>query len=178
MSRIGKLPIDIPAGVTVDISAENKVTVKGPLGTLSTVVNPKIVVKIENNQIIVDRTSEVKKFKAMHGLYRSLIANNVTGVSTGFIKALIINGVGYKVNQQGNKIVLNVGYSHPVEVVQPDGITFELPSATEILVKGIDKAAVGQCAANIKKIRKPDPYHVYGVRYKDEVINKKVGKVK
>lgn len=176
MSRIGRLPIDVPKGVEVKISSDNVVTVKGPLGTLSTAVDKNITISYENNQIAVIRNSEDKKYKAMHGLYRALIANTVEGVTKGFVKQLIVKGVGYKVVKQGKKIVINVGYSHPVEVVEPEGITIDVPTQTEIVVKGIDKIAVGQCAAEIKAIKKPDPYHLYGIRYKDEVILKKEGK--
>ena len=176
MSRIGRLPVAIPAGVEVSISPANLVTVKGPKGTLTQQVNSKINVKVEDNQVLVSRNSENKQEKAMHGLYRKLIFNMVEGVTKGFQKSLVVNGVGYKVAKQGNKVVLNVGYSHPFEVVEADGITLECPSALEIVVKGINKEQVGQVAANIRSIRVPDPYHAYGIRYSDEVIVRKVGK--
>lgn len=176
MSRIGRLPIVLPANVTVNVSNDNVVTVKGPLGELSQAVNSNITVAVENNQVLVSRHDEKKEHKAMHGLYRKLIANMVEGVTNGFKKELIVNGVGYKVVKQGNKIVINCGYSHPVEFTESDGITLEVPALTEIVVKGIDREKVGQIAANIKAVKKPDPYHVYGIRYKDEVIVRKEGK--
>lgn len=176
MSRIGRLPIEVPKGVTVTVTPENVVIVKGPLGELSTAVDKNISVEVSSDTIIIARNSEEKKYKAMHGLYRALVANTVEGVTKGFVKHLIVKGVGYKVVKTGKKIVLNIGYSHPVEVVEPQGVTIEVPTQTEILVKGIDKIAVGQCAAEIKAIKKPDPYHLYGIRYKNEVILKKEGK--
>lgn len=176
MSRIGRLPVVIPAGVTVNVTADNVVEVKGPLGALSQAVNKCITVTVANNEVICTRSDDVKEHRAMHGLYRKLIANMVEGVTKGFSKSLIVNGVGYKVIKQGNKIVINCGYSHPVEVVEVPGITLEVPTPTEIVVKGIDRELVGQAAANIKVIKKPDPYHVYGIRYKDEVIVRKEAK--
>lgn len=176
MSRIGRLPIVIPKGVTVKVTPENEVIVKGPLGELKTAVDTCIKVSIEKDHIILNRESEDKPVKAKHGLYRAMIANTVIGVTQGFKKELLIAGVGYKAVKQGKKIVLNIGYSHPVEVVEPQGITIDLVSPTELVVKGIDKIAVGQCAADIKAIKTPDPYHLYGIRYKSEVIIKKEGK--
>ena len=176
MSRIGRLPVVIPQGVEVKIAPDNKVTVKGPKGSLDLAVNSIIKVAVEGNEVKVTRPNDEKNVKAMHGLYRKLIANMVEGVSKGFEKSLILNGVGYKVAKQGKKIVLNVGYSHPVEIEEVAGITYECPSTTEVVVKGIDKELVGQMAANIRKVRNPDPYHVYGIRYKDEVIVRKEGK--
>lgn len=176
MSRIGRLPVNIPAGVTVTVSPENVVTVKGPKGTLTQEVNAKISIKIDGNVLHCIRSDEEKETKAMHGLYRKLIANMVEGVTNGYSKGLVVNGVGYKVAKQGNKIVLNVGYSHPVEIEAPEGITFECPSATEITVKGIDRCLVGQIAANVRAVRVPDPYHAYGIRYSDEEIARKEGK--
>ena len=176
MSRIGRLPVVIPAGVEVSVSPENIVTVKGAKGTLNLKVNSIITVKVEGGQVHVTRPNDEKSVKAMHGLYRKLIANMVEGVSKGFEKALVLNGVGYKAVKQGKKLVLSVGYSHPVEIEEIPGITYECPSITEVVVKGIDKELVGQMAANIRKVRNPDPYHVYGIRYKDEVIVRKEGK--
>jgi len=176
MSRIGRLPVVIPAGVTVNVTDSNEVIVKGPLGELSQKVDKNISVAVEGTEVHVTRHDEQKEHKAMHGLYRKLIANMVEGVTKGFQKALIVNGVGYKVVKQGNKIVINCGYSHPVEVVESDGITFEVPNANEIVVKGISREKVGQVAANIKVIKVPDPYHVYGIRYKDETIIRKEAK--
>ena len=176
MSRIGRLPVAIPAGVEVSVSPENIVTVKGAKGTLTLKVNSIITVKVEGAEVHVTRPNDEKSVKAMHGLYRKLIANMVEGVSKGFEKALVLNGVGYKAVKQGKKLVLSVGYSHPVEIEEIPGITYECPSITEVVVKGIDKELVGQMAANIRKVRNPDPYHVYGIRYKDEVIVRKEGK--
>lgn len=176
MSRIGRLPVVIPQGVEVSVSPENVVTVKGAKGTLTLNVKSIIKVNIENGEVKVTRPDDEKETKALHGLYRKLIANMVEGVSKGFEKGLVLNGVGYKVAKQGKKIVLNVGYSHPVEIEEVPGITFECPSATEVVVKGIDKELVGQIAANVRKVRNPDPYHAYGIRYKDEVIARKEGK--
>jgi large subunit ribosomal protein L6 len=139
-------------------------------------VNSIITVNVDGGEVKVTRPNDDKAVKAMHGLYRKLIFNMVEGVSKGFEKSLILNGVGYKAAKQGKKLVLNVGYSHPVEIEEVTGITYECPSATEVVVKGIDKELVGQMAANIRKVRNPDPYHVYGIRYKDEVIVRKEGK--
>lgn len=176
MSRIGRLPVVIPQGVEVSVSPENVVTVKGAKGTLNLNVKSLIKVNVENGEVKVSRPNDEKETKALHGLYRKLIANMVEGVSKGFEKGLVLNGVGYKVAKQGKKIVLSVGYSHPVEIEEVPGITFECPSATEVVVKGIDKELVGQIAANIRKVRNPDPYHAYGIRYRDEVIARKEGK--
>ena len=176
MSRIGRLPVVIPQGVEVSVSPENVVTVKGAKGTLTLNVKSLIKVNVENGEVKVSRPNDEKEIKALHGLYRKLIANMVEGVSKGFEKGLVLNGVGYKVAKQGKKIVLSVGYSHPVEIEEVPGITFECPSATEVVVKGIDKELVGQIAANVRKVRNPDPYHAYGIRYKDEVIARKEGK--
>lgn len=176
MSRIGRLPVVIPQGVEVSVSPENVVTVKGAKGTLTLNVKNIIKVDVENGEVKVSRPNDEKEIKALHGLYRKLIANMVEGVSKGFEKGLVLNGVGYKVAKQGKKIVLSVGYSHPVEIEEVPGITFECPSATEVVVKGIDKELVGQIAANIRKVRNPDPYHAYGIRYRDEVIARKEGK--
>ena len=176
MSRIGRLPVAIPAGVEIKVSPENVVEVKGPKGVLTLSVNKNIKIEVEGNVLHVKRPNDEQENKAMHGLYRKLIANMVEGVTNGYKKGLVINGVGYKVAKQGNKIVMDVGYSHTVEVVEPDGIKFECPSQTEIVESGIDKVKVGQVAANIRAIRVPDPYHAYGVRYSDEVIARKEGK--
>ncbi len=175
MSRIGRLPISIPQGVTVTVD-NYVVTVKGPLGELKQDYNKAINVAVENNEVVVTRTSEDKDVKAMHGLYRALINNMVEGVTKGFSKSLTVKGVGYKVAKQGKKLVMNIGYSHPVEIEEPDGITFECPSITEIVVKGIDKDAVGQIAATIKAARKVEPYHGYGIRYTNEFVQLKEGK--
>lgn len=175
MSRIGKKPVVIPAGVTVEIK-DNILTVKGPKGSLSQFVDPIISTKVEGNEVIFTRDSDDKDIRAKHGLYRALCNNMVTGVTKGYTKSLIINGVGYKVAKQGNKVVLNVGYSHPVEVVEVAGISLACPSITQIDVIGIDKVEVGKMAATIRSIREPEPYHGYGIRYSDEVIERKEGK--
>ena len=176
MSRIGRLPVVIPAGVEVTVSPENLVTVKGPKGTLTLAVNKEIKVEIADNQVHVSRPNDELQMKAMHGLYRKLIFNMVEGVTQGYKKSLTVNGVGYKVVKQGNKLVIDVGYSHTVDVVEEDGIKLECPTPTDITVSGIDKAKVGQVAANIRSIRLPDPYHAYGIAYADEVIQRKEGK--
>lgn len=176
MSRIGRAPIKLGAGVTVEF-ANRVVTVKGPMGALTRKIeNDKINVSVDNGVVHVTRVSEEKSVKAAHGLYRALIHNMVVGVEKGYSKNLVINGVGYKAVQQGDKVVLTVGYSHTVDVVPPAGLKLEVVSPTEISVKGIDKELVGQFAADIKAIRKPEPYHGYGIRYKDETILRKEGK--
>lgn len=176
MSRIGRMPVTIPAGVEVTVSPENLVTVKGPKGTLSRQVDKCIAVNVDNGVLHCTRSSEEKDVKAKHGLYRKLIFNMVEGVTKGYQKSLTINGVGYRVAKQGNKIVLNIGYSHNIEVKEVPGVTFDVEGEKDIVVKGIDNELVGQIAANIRSLRKPDPYHAYGIRYKDEVIVRKEGK--
>ena len=176
MSRIGKMPIAIPAGVTVDIAENNKVTVKGPKGELSRVLVPEMSIKIEDNEIKVERPNDAKKMKALHGLTRSLLNNMVIGVTEGYTKKLEINGVGYRAAKQGKKLTLSLGYSHPVEMEDPEGITTELEGQTVIIVSGIDKEKVGQYAAEIREKRKPEPYKGKGIKYADEVIRRKVGK--
>jgi large subunit ribosomal protein L6 len=175
MSRIGKLPVVIPAGVTVNF-ADGKVSVKGPKGTLEQEITGDIAIKVEGAEAFVTITGDEKLNGAKHGLYRALLHNMVIGVTEGYKKNLVVNGVGWKVAKQGNKIVLNVGYSHPVEVVEPAGIKFECPAQNEVVVSGIDKVLVGQTAANIRTIREPEPYHGYGIAYKGEVIERKEGK--
>ena len=175
MSRIGNKPVQIPAGVEVAVDG-NHIAVKGSKGTLEMDFYNKLAINVEDGVLTVSRPDDERETRARHGLTRALIANMVEGVTNGYSKGLVINGVGYKVAKQGNKVVLNVGYSHSVEVVEPAGITFECPSATEITVKGIDRCQVGQVAANIRAIRVPDPYHAYGIRYSDEVIARKEGK--
>ena len=176
MSRIGKKPITLPAGVT--LSCDNGVvTVKGAKGTLTRDIGTEIGVEIDGATVTMTCPDGAKSdVQAKHGLYRALVANMVKGVSEGFTRNLIINGVGYKAAVQGNKLVLNIGYSHPIEVVAPDGITFACPTQTEITVSGIDKELVGQTAANIKAKRPVEPYHAYGVRYKEETVIMKEGK--
>lgn len=175
MSRIGNAHITIPAGVTVEIK-NNVITVKGPKGVLTQSYDPVITPNIDGATLIFTRANELDTTKAKHGLYRALTANMIKGVTEGYQKSLIVNGVGWKVNKQGNKVVLNVGFSHPVEVAEVEGITLDCPSANEIVVKGIDKDKVGQFAAIVRGIREPEPYHGYGIRYSDEVIERKVGK--
>ena len=175
MSRIGNALITIPAGVTVDTS-NNVLTVKGPKGTLTQAYDPIITPSVEGNVIKFTRANDLGPTKAKHGLYRALCANMVKGVTEGFKKTLIVNGVGWKVAKQGKKLVMNIGFSHPVEVEEIDGIVLDCPSQTEITVSGIDKEKVGQFAAMIRGLREPEPYHGYGIRYSDEVIERKVGK--
>lgn len=175
MSRIGNAPITIPAGVTVEIK-DNVITVKGPKGTLSKSYDPIITPKIEGTEIKFSRANDLGPTKSKHGLYRALTANMVKGVTEGYTKSLVVNGVGWKVAKQGNKLVMNVGFSHPVEIAEISGITFDCPSPNDITVSGIDNEKVGQTAAMIRGIREPEPYHGYGIRYSDEVIERKVGK--
>ena len=176
MSRIGRMPIDVPANVKVEISDGNLITVSGPLGTLSQQVDKRINVKLEGNQVIVTRNSEDGEDRAMHGLYRALIHNMVVGVTVGYKKNLVINGIGYKAVVQGNKLNLNLGYSHPIEVVAPEGITFKMVDNTTIEVSGISKEIVGETAAKIRGLRPVEPYHLYGIHYSDEKLVKKEGK--
>ena len=175
MSRIGKMPIAIPAGVTVDFK-DGIVTVKGPKGTLTREIVGNIAMEMEGTNLVLKAMDDKADTNAKHGLYRALVNGMVTGVSAGFVKALEVKGVGWKAAVQGNKLVLNVGFSHPVEIEEIDGITLDCPSITEISVTGIDKEKVGQFAAMIRGLREPEPYHGYGIRYSDEVIDRKVGK--
>jgi len=176
MSRIGKLPITIPAGVTVSVDANNVVTVSSNKGTLTQQVSKLIKVNVEATQVVVEKVAETNQANAMHGLYRTLINNMVEGVTKGFKKSLTVNGVGFKVAKQGNKLVMNLGLSHPVEVVEEAGVTLTAPSVTEIVVEGISKEAVGAMAAKIRAIRPVEPYHGYGIRYTDEKVSLKEGK--
>ena len=176
MSRIGRLPVDIPAGVTVDIAEGNTVTVKGPLGTLMEHLPAEMDIKVENNQVIVTRPNDLKKMKSYHGLTRTLISNMVTGVTKGYEKVLEINGVGYRAQKQGKKLVLSLGYSHPVEMEDPEGLETVLEGQNKITVKGINKQKVGQYAAEIREKRGPEPYKGKGIKYSDETIRRKVGK--
>ncbi|MCI6020002.1 MAG: 50S ribosomal protein L6 [Clostridiales bacterium] len=176
MSRIGRMPIAIPAGVTVDIAENNKVTVKGPKGTLERVLPSEMEIKIEDGHIVVTRPNDLKKMKSLHGLTRTLINNMVVGVTNGYAKVLEINGVGYRAQKQGNKLVLSLGYSHPVEMIDPEGLTTTLEGQNKITVSGIDKEKVGQYAAEIRDKRRPEPYKGKGIKYADEVIRRKVGK--
>jgi len=176
MSRIGRLPITVPAGVTVECK-DNVVTVKGPKGTLSQkIVDSAISVKIDGATVVVERANESKPTKSKHGLYRQLIDNMVKGVVTPFTRTLIINGVGYKAQMSGNKLVMNLGLSHTVEIVAPEGVTVTVPDPNSVVVTGISKELVGQTAAIIKSKRPVEPYHAYGIRYSDEVVIRKEGK--
>ncbi len=175
MSRIGNAIITLPAGVTVE-AKDKVITVKGPKGTLTQSYDPVITPVVEGNTVKFVRANELGTTKAKHGLYRALTANMVKGVTEGFKKTLIVNGVGWKVAKQGKKLVMNIGFSHPVEVEEIEGIAIECPSVTEIVVSGIDKEKVGQFAAVVRGYREPEPYHGYGIRYSDEVIERKVGK--
>ena len=176
MSRIGRLPIDIPAGVEVKIEEGNKVTVKGPKGTLEKCLPVEMTIKQEDNQVVVTRPNDLKKMKSLHGLTRSLIANMITGVSEGYEKKLEINGVGYRAQKKGKEITFNLGFSHPVVMTDPEGIETEMDGQNIIIVKVIDKEKVGQYAAEIRELRKPEPYKGKGIKYADEVIRRKVGK--
>ena len=176
MSRIGRLPIDIPAGVEVKIEEGNKVTVKGPKGTLEKCLPVEMTIKQEDNQVVVTRPNDLKKMKSLHGLTRSLIANMITGVSEGYEKKLEINGVGYRAQKKGKEITFNLGFSHPVVMTDPEGIETEMDGQNIITVQGIDKEKVGQYAAEIRDKRRPEPYKGKGIKYADEVIRRKVGK--
>jgi large subunit ribosomal protein L6 len=175
MSRIGKEPITVPAGVDVKIDG-HRVTVKGPKGEVSRELSPVIKVKLDDGVISVTRPSDAATHRSLHGLTRALVANMVTGTTTGFEKRLDIVGVGYRAAMKGNDLEIQVGYSHPVVVVPPENIEFEVPAPTQIVVKGIDKQQVGQVAADIRAIRKPEPYKGKGIRYQGEVVRRKVGK--
>lgn len=176
MSRIGKMPVAIPQGVDVNISPENFVTVKGPKGQLEKQMHKDMLISIEENTVLVKRPSDEKAHRALHGLTRALMNNMVEGVSKGFERTLDINGVGYRAQKQGSKLVLTMGYSHPVELVDPEGITTEVPAPNKIIVKGANKETVGQHAAVIRSVRQPEPYLGKGIKYSDEVIRRKEGK--
>ena len=176
MSRIGRHPIAIPAGVTVEIAENNVVTVKGPKGTLEKALPTEMEIKQEGEEIVVTRPNDLKKMKSLHGLTRTLVANMVTGVTKGYEKVLEINGVGYRAQKQGKKLVLSLGYSHPVEMEDPEGLEVVVDGQNKIIVKGIDKEKVGQYAAEIREKRAPEPYKGKGIKYADEVIRRKVGK--
>ena len=176
MSRIGRMPIAIPAGVTVTIAENNHVTVKGPKGTLERALPLEMTIKQEGDEVVVTRPNDLKKNKALHGLTRTLIHNMVVGVTEGYEKVLEVNGVGYRAAKQGNKLVLSLGYSHPVEMVDPEGVTSVLDGQNIIKIQGIDKEKVGQYAAEIRNKRKPEPYKGKGIKYSTEVIRRKVGK--
>ena len=176
MSRIGRMPIAIPAGVTVDIAENNKVTVKGPKGTLERVLPAEMEIKLDGTTVTVSRPNDLKKMKSLHGLTRTLINNMVIGVTEGYEKKLEVNGVGYRAQKNGKVLVLSLGYSHPVEMTDPEGIEVAVDGQNLIIVKGIDKEKVGQYAAEIRSKREPEPYKGKGIKYVDEVIRRKVGK--
>ena len=176
MSRIGRMPIAVPAGVTVEIAENNVVTVKGPKGTLTRTLAPEMDIKLEGAQIVVTRPNDLKRMKSLHGLTRTLINNMVVGVTNGYEKKLEVNGVGYRVAKSGKKLTLSLGYSHPVEMEDPEGIESVVEGQNIIIVKGIDKEKVGQYAAEIRDKRRPEPYKGKGIKYADEVIRRKVGK--
>ena len=176
MSRIGKLPVHILNGVTITVGGDNTVTVKGPKGQLSEKISKEMLIEQENDVLYVKRPSDEKRHRALHGLSRSLINNMVVGVTKGFTRSLEIVGVGYRAQKQGNKLVLNVGYSHPVEFTEPAGIQFDVPAPNKIVVSGISKQMVGQMAANIRSVREPEPYKGKGIKYDNEVVLRKEGK--
>ena len=176
MSRIGKKPISLPNGVSVTVEQGNTVHVKGPKGELSQKIHDVMKVSVVDNVVTVERPTDEANHRALHGLSRSLIQNMVIGVSEGYKKELEIVGVGYRAQKQGKKLVLNMGFSHPVEMEEPQGITFEVPSPTQIVVNGIDKQLVGETAANVRKVRPPEPYKGKGIRYADEYVRRKEGK--
>ena len=176
MSRIGRMPVAIPAGVTVTIAENNNVTVKGPKGTLVRDLPVEMEIKEEDGHIVVTRPNDLKKMKSLHGLTRTLINNMIVGVTEGYEKKLEVNGVGYRAQKQGKKLTLSLGYSHPVEMEDPEGIETVLEGQNIIIVKGISKEKVGQYAAEIREKRRPEPYKGKGIKYADEVIRRKVGK--
>lgn len=176
MSRIGKMPIAVPAGVTVDIAENNKVTVKGPKGTLERVLPAEMEIKKEGDEIIVNRPNDLKKMKSLHGLTRTLINNMVVGVTEGYEKKLEVNGVGYRAVKKGKLLTLSLGYSHPVEMEDPEGIEVVVEDANTLVVKGIDKEKVGQYAAEIREKRAPEPYKGKGIKFVGEEIRRKSGK--
>ena len=176
MSRIGRLPVEIPAGVEITVAENNVVTVKGPKGTLTESLPVEMDIKVENNQVVVTRPNDLKKMKSLHGLTRTLINNMVIGVTEGYQKVLEVNGVGYRAAKSGNKLTLNLGYSHPVEMEDPEGVETVVEGQNKIIVKGLSKEKVGQYAAEIRDKRRPEPYKGKGIKYADEVIRRKVGK--
>jgi len=176
MSRIGKAPIEIPSGVDITLNDDNTVVVKGKNGVLTKSFHKDMIIKVEDGKVVVERPSDLKKHKSLHGLTRTLINNMVVGVTEGFQKALEIHGVGYRAQKQGKKLVLSLGYSNPVEMEEPGGITVEVPAPNQIIVKGIDKQAVGEFAAKIRSKRPPEVYKGKGVRYANEVVRRKEGK--
>ena len=175
MSRIGRMPIAVPAGVTVEIAENNHVTVKGPKGTLERTLPVEMDIKVEGSEVVVTRPNDLKKMKSLHGLTRTLINNMVVGVTDGYEKVLEVNGVGYRVQKAGKNLTLFLGYSHPVDMVDPEGVE-SVVDGNKITIKGIDKEKVGQYAAEIRDKRRPEPYKGKGIKYADEVIRRKVGK--
>ena len=176
MSRIGKMPIAIPAGVTVEVAENNNVTVKGPKGTLVRALAPEMEIKVEGDVITVCRPNDLKKMKSLHGLTRTLLNNMVVGVTEGYKKVLEVNGVGYRAQKSGKTLTLFLGYSHQIDMVDPEGLESKLEGQNKIIVEGIDKEKVGQYAAEIRSKRQPEPYKGKGIKYADEVIRRKVGK--
>ncbi|MDO4395507.1 MAG: 50S ribosomal protein L6 [Clostridia bacterium] len=176
MSRIGNRPVVLPAGVEVTVDANNVVTVKGPKGQLQEQVSNLINVEVKENEVVFTRTADSREYRSQHGLARTLVNNMVEGVTNGYSKKLILIGVGYRAEKKGNTLVMNLGFSHPVEMVDPEGITTEVLDATTVVVNGIDKAAVGNYAANIREWRRPEPYKGKGIKYDNEVIRRKEGK--
>ena len=176
MSRIGRMPITVPAGVEVSIAAGNVITVKGPKGSLTQSLRPEMIIKQEGNVLTVDRPSDDKLHRSLHGLTRTLLHNMVQGVSEGYKKELEINGVGYRATKEGKNLVMNLGFSHQVIVPEIDGITIDVPSANKVVISGCDKQMVGQFAAEVREKRPPEPYKGKGIKYVDEVIRRKVGK--
>ncbi len=176
MSRIGRMPVSIPAGVTVDITEDNIITVKGPKGELKQALRPEMIIKQEGAEITVERPSEDKLHRSLHGLTRTLIHNMITGVTEGYKKELEVNGVGYRAAKEGKNLNLTLGYSHPVVVPEIDGITIDVPAPNKIIINGCDKQKVGQFAAEVRAKRPPEPYKGKGIKYADEVIRRKVGK--
>ncbi|MBQ9492207.1 MAG: 50S ribosomal protein L6 [Oscillibacter sp.] len=176
MSRIGRMPITVPAGVTVDIAEGNVVTVKGPKGELTQALRPEMKIKLDGAVLTVERPSEDKLHRSLHGLTRSLLHNMIVGVTDGYKKELEVNGVGYRVSKEGKNLVMNLGYSHPVTVEETDGITIDVPAPNKIVISGCDKQKVGQFAAEVREKRPPEPYKGKGIKYANEVIRRKVGK--
>lgn len=175
MSRVGRLPVAIPKGVSIDVSGSS-VTVKGPKGELSETVRPEVTVTVQDDQVVVERNNESKKARGFHGLYRQLIANMVVGVTEGYSRALLINGVGYRAEVQGQTLMLNLGYSNPIEFRLPDGVSAETDGPTRVVVKSISKELVGKVASEIRGIRPPEPYKGKGIKYENEYVRRKVGK--
>ena len=176
MSRIGRAPITVPAGVEINVEDNNVVTVKGPKGSLTQQFNPNMAIAVEDGVLHVTRPNDAKENRALHGLTRTLIHNMVLGVTEGFKKTLEVNGVGYRAAKEGNELVMNLGYSHPVKMAEIDGITIEVPGPNKVVISGPDKQKVGQFAAEVREKRPPEPYKGKGIKYTDEVIRRKAGK--